>query len=114
MIGRVLGWLRIKDGTRSGPSAVLRLYALPAGMTSYLANGDAIEIGIIGSEGIVGVPLILGADIAPAGAVQGNRVKPIKSFLRTAVTLWVMSPADLCFCRRVDRRSGYSAAGLLP
>jgi hypothetical protein len=36
----------------------------------------------------------------PAG--QGNRVKPIKSFLRTAVTLWVMSPADLYFRRRVD------------
>jgi DNA invertase Pin-like site-specific DNA recombinase len=33
---------------------------------------------------------------------QGNRVKPIKSFLRTAVALWVMSPADLYFCRRVD------------
>jgi VCBS repeat-containing protein len=33
---------------------------------------------------------------------QGNRVKPIKSFLRTAVTLWVMSPADLYFRRRVD------------
>src|SRR3954468_9676865 len=32
---------------------------------------------------------------------QGNRAKPIKSFLRTAVTLWVMSPADLYFCRRV-------------
>jgi hypothetical protein len=36
------------------------------------------------------------------GNTQGNRVKPIKSFLRTAVTLWVMSPADLYFRRRVD------------
>jgi hypothetical protein len=25
------------------------------------------------------------------GVTQGNRVKPIKSFLRTAITLWVMS-----------------------
>src|SRR4051812_50098653 len=25
------------------------------------------------------------------GPSQGNRVKPIKSFLRTAITLWVMS-----------------------
>src|SRR4051794_7913401 len=25
------------------------------------------------------------------GVRQGNRVKPIKSFLRTAITLWVMS-----------------------
>ena len=33
---------------------------------------------------------------------QGDRVKPVKSSPRTAVTLWVISPADLYFCRRVD------------
>src|SRR3954462_8729626 len=27
----------------------------------------------------------------PREGSQGNRVKPIKSFLRTAITLWVMS-----------------------
>src|SRR3954453_419696 len=29
--------------------------------------------------------------LAYDGVAQGNRVKPIKSFLRTAITLWVMS-----------------------
>ena len=65
------------------------------------------ENGIIGmlalpEEGLEGEDLT-DAGGGPIGALpQGNRVKPIKSFLRTGVTLWVMSPADLYFRRRVD------------
>jgi CRP-like cAMP-binding protein len=47
-------------------------YFVETGMVSYLAyleGGEAIEVGIIGSEGMVGMPLILGADRAPAGAM---------------------------------------------
>ncbi|MFL5510903.1 MAG: Crp/Fnr family transcriptional regulator, partial [Gemmatimonadales bacterium] len=47
-------------------------YFVETGMVSYLAyleNGDAIEVGIIGPEGMVGMPLILGVDSAPAGAI---------------------------------------------
>ena len=47
-------------------------YFVETGMVSYLAyleGGEAIEVGIIGTEGMVGMPLILGVDSAPAGAV---------------------------------------------
>ncbi|UEM07464.1 Crp/Fnr family transcriptional regulator (plasmid) [Skermanella rosea] len=47
-------------------------YFVETGMVSnlaYLVNGDAIEVGVTGSDGMVGTPLILGADTAPAGAV---------------------------------------------
>ncbi|UEM25147.1 Crp/Fnr family transcriptional regulator (plasmid) [Skermanella mucosa] len=47
-------------------------YFVETGMVSnlaYLVNGDAIEIGLTGSEGIVGAPLVLGVDTAPAGAL---------------------------------------------
>src|SRR4051812_2658967 len=39
---------------------------------AYLEGGEAIEVGIIGSEGMVGMPLILGADRAPAGAIGSD------------------------------------------
>jgi CRP-like cAMP-binding protein len=47
-------------------------YFVETGMVSYLAyleGGEAIEVGIIGTEGMVGMPLILGVNSAPAGAV---------------------------------------------
>jgi CRP-like cAMP-binding protein len=47
-------------------------YFVETGMVSYLAyleGGEAIEVGIIGTEGMVGMPLILGVDSAPAGAM---------------------------------------------
>src|SRR4051794_39411376 len=50
------------DGAKTRVSAVLRL---------LLAEGRIRQI--------------------KRGIYQGNRVKPIKSFLRTAITLWVMS-----------------------
>jgi CRP-like cAMP-binding protein len=59
-------------------------YFVETGMVSYLAyleGGEAIEVGIIGSEGMVGLPLILGVDRAPAGALvqmggTALRIKP--------------------------------------
>jgi hypothetical protein len=36
---------------------------------AYLEGGEAIEVGIIGTEGMVGMPLILGVNSAPAGAM---------------------------------------------
>jgi CRP-like cAMP-binding protein len=43
-------------------------YFLVSGMVSLLAiteDGDAIEVGMVGNEGIVGLPIILGFDIMP-------------------------------------------------
>lgn len=49
-------------------------YFVETGMVSYLgylANGEALEVGLIGCEGMVGLPLILGVDrTAVGGMVQ--------------------------------------------
>jgi CRP-like cAMP-binding protein len=37
-----------------------------ASMVTPLADGAMIEVGLIGKEGLVGVPILLGTDIAPA------------------------------------------------
>jgi CRP-like cAMP-binding protein len=47
-------------------------YFIETGMVSYLnylEGGEALEVGLIGSEGMVGVPLILGLDSASFGAM---------------------------------------------
>jgi len=47
-------------------------YFIETGMTSYLAyleSGEALEVGIIGREGMVGLPLILGVDRATIGGM---------------------------------------------
>jgi len=47
-------------------------YFIETGMTSYLAyleGGEALEVRIIGREGMVGLPLILGVDRATIGAM---------------------------------------------
>jgi CRP-like cAMP-binding protein len=65
-------------------------YFVETGMVSYLAyleNGDAIEVGLIGPEGMVGMPLILGVDSAPAGAIvqmQGTALRISPAALRQA------------------------------
>jgi CRP-like cAMP-binding protein len=67
-------------------------YFVETGMVSYLAyleGGEAIEVGIIGSEGMVGMPLILGVDSAPAGAIvqmQGTALRISPAALRQAFT----------------------------
>jgi CRP-like cAMP-binding protein len=47
-------------------------YFIETGIISYLnylEGGEALEIGLIGSEGMLGLPLILGVDQAPVGAM---------------------------------------------
>jgi len=47
-------------------------YFVETGIVSYLyylEGGEALEVGLIGSEGMVGLPLILGVDRAPVGAM---------------------------------------------
>jgi CRP-like cAMP-binding protein len=47
-------------------------YFIETGIISYLnylEGGEALEIGLIGSEGMLGLPLILGVDHAPVGAM---------------------------------------------
>jgi CRP-like cAMP-binding protein len=54
---------------------------------AYLESGEAIEVGIIGSEGLVGMPLILGVDSGPAGAIvqmQGTALRITPAALRQA------------------------------
>ncbi|EWY38525.1 Crp/Fnr family transcription regulator [Skermanella stibiiresistens SB22] len=45
---------------------------LETGMASYLAyleSGEAVEVGIVGSEGMVGLPIVLGVDSGSFGAI---------------------------------------------
>jgi CRP-like cAMP-binding protein len=54
-------------------------YFVETGMVSYLAyveGGEAIEVGLVGSEGMVGMPLVLGVDRGPAGGSFRCKVRP--------------------------------------
>jgi CRP-like cAMP-binding protein len=65
-------------------------YFIETGMVSYLhylEGGDALEVGLIGSEGMVGVPLILGVDISSLGAMvqmEGTALRIGPTALRQA------------------------------
>jgi CRP-like cAMP-binding protein len=64
--------LSLKQTLFEADEPIEAAYFVETGMVSYLAyleGGEAIEVGIIGTEGMVGMPLILGVDSAPAGAV---------------------------------------------
>ena len=45
---------------------------------NYLEGGEALEIGLIGSEGMLGLPLILGVDRAPVGAMVQLKGKALR------------------------------------
>jgi CRP-like cAMP-binding protein len=65
-------------------------YFIETGMVSYLhylEGGEALEVGLIGSEGMIGLPLILGADNASFGAMvqmQGTALRIGPTALRQA------------------------------
>jgi CRP-like cAMP-binding protein len=64
--------LSLKQFLIEADEPIKAAYFVETGMVSYLAyleGGEAIEVGIIGTEGMVGMPLILGVNSAPAGAV---------------------------------------------
>jgi CRP-like cAMP-binding protein len=65
-------------------------YFIETGMISYLAyleGGEALEVGIIGREGMVGLPLVLGVDRATVGAMvqmEGTALRISPAALRQA------------------------------
>ena len=65
-------------------------YFIETGMVSYLnylEGGEALEVGLIGSEGMVGLPLILGVDSASFGAMvqmEGTALRIGPAALRQA------------------------------
>jgi CRP-like cAMP-binding protein len=57
-------------------------------MVTPLADGAVIEVGLIGKEGLVGAPILLGADIAPSETMvqmPGAALKIAASLLREQV-----------------------------
>jgi len=66
--------LTLKQFLLEADEPVEAAYFVETGMVSYLTyleGGEALEVGIIGSEGVVGMPFILGVDVfpPPAGAL---------------------------------------------
>jgi len=65
-------------------------YFIETGMVSYLnylEGGEALEVGLIGSEGMVGLPLILGVDSASLGGMvqmEGTALRISPAALRQA------------------------------
>lgn len=65
-------------------------YFIETGIISYLQyleGGEALEIGLIGSEGMLGLPLILGVDRAPVGGmvqIAGTALRINPAALRQA------------------------------
>jgi CRP-like cAMP-binding protein len=82
--------LSLKQTLLEADEPIKAAYFVETGMVSYLAylaGGEAIEVGIIGPEGMVGMPLILGVDSAPAGAIvqmQGTALRISPAALRQA------------------------------
>jgi CRP-like cAMP-binding protein len=82
--------LSLKQTLFEADEPIAAAYFVETGMVSYLAyleNGDAIEVGLIGPEGMVGMPLILGVDSASAGAIvqmQGTALRISPAALRQA------------------------------
>src|SRR4051794_6323463 len=70
--------LSLKQFLVEADEPIKAAYFVETGMVSYLAyleGGEAIEVGIIGSEGMVGIPLNPGLGRAPGGAI-GQKESP--------------------------------------
>jgi CRP-like cAMP-binding protein len=82
--------LTLRQNLLEADEPIEAAYFVETGMVSYLAfleGGEAIEVGIIGSEGMVGIPLILGVDSASAGAIvqmEGTALRISPAALRQA------------------------------
>jgi CRP-like cAMP-binding protein len=66
-------------------------------LVNTMANGQAAEVGTIGNEGMVGLPLVLGDDMAPTSVYvqvpgSGLRMKatPFKQELARSASMWTV------------------------
>jgi CRP-like cAMP-binding protein len=82
--------LTLKQTLLEAEEPIGAAYFIETGMVSYLnylEGGEAQEIGLIGSEGMIGLPLILGVDHAPFGAMvqmEGTALRLSAAALRQA------------------------------
>ena len=82
--------LTLKQNLLEAEEPLGAAYFIETGMISYLnylEGGEAQEIGLIGSEGMIGLPLILGVDQAPFGAMvqmEGTALRLSAAALRQA------------------------------
>jgi CRP-like cAMP-binding protein len=82
--------LSLKQSLLEADEPIKAAYFIETGMVSYLnylEGGEALEIGLIGSEGMIGVPLILGIDSASFGAMvqmEGTALRIGPAALRQA------------------------------
>jgi CRP-like cAMP-binding protein len=82
--------LTLKQNLLEAEEPIGAAYFIETGMISYLnylEGGEAQEIGLIGSEGMIGLPLILGVDQAPFGAMvqmEGTALRLSPTALRQA------------------------------
>jgi len=82
--------LSLKEFLVEAEEPIEAAYFIETGIISYLnylEGGEALEIGLIGSEGMLGLPLILGVDRAPVGAMvqlDGRALRISPAALRQA------------------------------
>jgi len=82
--------LPLKQTLMEADEPIGAAYFIEVGMASYLAyleEGEALEVGIIGREGMVGLPLILGVDRATVGSIvqlEGTALRINPTDLREA------------------------------
>jgi CRP-like cAMP-binding protein len=82
--------LTLKQFLLEADEPIRAAYFIESGMVSYLnylEGGEALEVGLIGSEGMVGLPLILGVDSASFGAMvqmEGTALRIGPTALRQA------------------------------
>jgi CRP-like cAMP-binding protein len=73
--------LTLRQTVLEAETPIEAAYFIETGMASYLAyleGGEAVEVGIVGSEGMVGLPVILGVDSGSFGAIiqqEGTALK---------------------------------------